>query len=104
MSKYSDFPSQTSLRPKSAIYTLKRDFEHPCYFHTEVPPGNKIRQNKEREYDSCSLILLISLIQSWTITVSPVWNVIRIHHSLNHIIASLLLLHERFQIVLVCFL
>ena len=42
MSKYSDFPSQTYLRPKSAIYTLKRDFDHPCHFYTEVPPGNKI--------------------------------------------------------------
>ena len=35
------------LRPKSAIYTLKRDFEHPGHFFTEVLPGNKIRQNKE---------------------------------------------------------
>ena len=48
MSKYSDFPSQTSLRPKSAIYTLKRDFEHPCHFFLRESPretkSDKIRR------------------------------------------------------------
>ena len=35
MDKYGAFPSQTpSVRPKSAIYTPKRDDEHPCHINT----------------------------------------------------------------------
>ena len=37
--KYSDFPPQTpQVRPKSAIYTPKRDNEHPGHFDMWVPP------------------------------------------------------------------
>ena len=40
MGKDSDFPSQTpQVRPKSAIYTPKRDDEHPCHFYMGVAPG-----------------------------------------------------------------
>ena len=39
MGKYSNFPSQTpQMRPKSAIYTPKRDDEHPRHFYMESPP------------------------------------------------------------------
>ena len=38
MGKYSDFPPQTPQgRPKSAIYTPKRDNEHPRHFYVVVP-------------------------------------------------------------------
>ena len=38
MGKYSDFPSQTSkVRPKSVIYTPKRDDKHPDHFDMGVP-------------------------------------------------------------------
>ena len=41
MGKYSDFLSQTPYqRPKSVIYTPKRDDEHPCYFYMGIPPGH----------------------------------------------------------------
>ena len=40
MGKHSEFPSQTpQARPKSAIYTPKRDDEHACHFYVGVPPG-----------------------------------------------------------------
>ena len=40
MGKYSDFPSQTPLvRTKSAIYTPKRDDEHPRHLFMGVPQG-----------------------------------------------------------------
>ena len=39
MGKYSNFSFQTLLvRPKSAIYTPKRDDEHSCHFYMKVPP------------------------------------------------------------------
>ena len=40
MSKYGDFPSEASeVRPKSAMYTPKRDDEHPRHFYMGTPPG-----------------------------------------------------------------
>ena len=50
MSNYSDFPSRTSLRQKSAIYTLQQDFEHPCHFYTEVPPPRETKSDKIRRW------------------------------------------------------
>ena len=39
MGKYSNFSSQTPyLRPKFAIYTPKRDDEHPSHFYMKVAP------------------------------------------------------------------
>ena len=32
-------PRRPKVRPKSEIYTPKRDDEHPCPFHMRVPPG-----------------------------------------------------------------
>ena len=41
--KYNGFLPRTSyVRPKSKIYTLKRDDEHPNPFHMGVPPGESI--------------------------------------------------------------
>ena len=40
MGKYGDFPSEASVvRPKSAMYTSKRDDEHPRHFYMGIPPG-----------------------------------------------------------------
>jgi len=42
MGKCNDFLSQTAqVRPKSSIYTPKRDNEHPRHFYMVVPPGLK---------------------------------------------------------------
>ena len=43
MGKCSDVPSQTpQVRPKSSIYTPKRDNELPRHFYMVVPPGLKV--------------------------------------------------------------
>ena len=39
MGKYDVFLSQASeVRPKTAMYTPKRDDEHPRHFYMETPP------------------------------------------------------------------
>ena len=55
MGKYSNFPSQTpQMRPKSAIYTPKRDDEHPRHFYMESPPPPRaIRTEWSDLYFSC---------------------------------------------------
>ena len=48
MGKYSDSPSQTPyVRPKSAIYTPKRDDQHPRHYYMGVPPppGSSSNEN-----------------------------------------------------------
>ena len=40
MGKYGDFPFEVSVvRPKSAMYTPKRDDEHPRHFYMGIPLG-----------------------------------------------------------------